>query len=194
MVGPRPHGPIFLHPWCYLFKTNLFLLGSRSPTPGIETSTDQKGGRRWEAGRLYRISDLVAGQLAHVEDDLDRCTGLTGIMQFLRTSPRVTFRIFILSFNTRIWSIWHIWARQIWSNGVSLKNLAKCSSEALDFRPIGPSSQKLWPNQFFGWFPHRNYFVKLQMGGPEKSIGPWIWNLAWSLVLPNQTHMQKIEA
>ena len=90
-VGPRPHGPIFLHPWCYLFKTNLFLLGSRSPTPGIETSTDQKGGRRWEAGRGYRISDLVAGQLAGVEDDLDRCTGLTGIMQFLRTSPESHF-------------------------------------------------------------------------------------------------------
>ena len=32
------------------------------------------------------------------------------------------------------------------------------------------------------------------MGGAEKFIGLWIWNLAWSLVLPNQTHMQKIEA
>ena len=29
------------------------------------------------------------------------------------------------------WPNMHIWARQIWSSGMSLKNLAKCSSDAL---------------------------------------------------------------
>ena len=55
-------------------------------------------------------------------------------------------------------------------------------------RSIGPSGQKLWPNQIFGWFPHC-YNVKLQMGGPETFMGLQIWNLAWSLVLPN-THAE----
>ena len=63
--------------------------------------------------------------------------------------------------NMHIWV--HIWARKIWSSGVSLKRSCKMQFRRVGLRSIGPSSQKLWPNQIFGRFPHCNYNVKLKM-------------------------------
>ena len=40
--------------------------------------------------------------------------------------------------------------------GCPWEDLAKCSSYTFGLRSIGPSSQKLWPNQIFGWSPHCN--------------------------------------
>ena len=56
---------------------------------------------------------------------------------------------FIHTFDWRV-----LWARQIWSSGVSLKRSCKMQFTRVGLRSIGPSSQKLWPNQIFGWFPH----------------------------------------
>ena len=59
-----------------------------------------------------------------------------------------------------IWHILvHIWARAIWS----LKRSCKMQFRRVGLRSIGPSSQKLWPNQIFGRFPHCNYNVKLRI-------------------------------
>ena len=63
--------------------------------------------------------------------------------------------------NMHIWV--HIWARAIWSSGVSLKRSCKMQFRRVGLRSIGPSSQKLWPNQIFGRFPHCNYNVKLKI-------------------------------
>ena len=63
--------------------------------------------------------------------------------------------------NMHIWV--HIWARKIWSSGVSLKRSCKMQFRRVGLRSIGPSSQKLWPNQIFGRFPHCNYNVKLKI-------------------------------
>ena len=41
----------------------------------------------------------------------------------------------------------HIWVRQIWSSGVSLKRSCKMLFRRVGLRSIGPSSQKLWPYQ-----------------------------------------------
>ena len=38
----------------------------------------------------------------------------------------------------------------------------KILQNAVQIRSIGPSSQKLWPNQIFGQFPHCNYSVTLE--------------------------------
>ena len=47
-----------------------------------------------------------------------------------------------------IWHIWaDTWARQIWSSGVYLKISCKMQFRRVGLRSIGPSSQKLWPNQ-----------------------------------------------
>ena len=54
--------------------------------------------------------------------------------------------------NMHIWV--HIWARAIWSSGVSLKRSCKMQFRRVGLRSIGPSSQKLWPNQSFGRSPH----------------------------------------
>ena len=62
----------------------------------------------------------------------------------------------------RIWA--HIWARQIWSSGVSLKRSCKMQFSCVGLRSIGPSSQKLRPNEIFGRFPHCNNYVKLKIG------------------------------
>ena len=77
--------------------------------------------------------------------------------------------------------------------GCPWKDLAKCSSR-VGLRSIGPSSQKLWPNWILGRFPHCNYNLKLQVGGNATFLGLWIWKESWRLILPNQTHMLKIEA
>ena len=71
--------------------------------------------------------------------------------------------------NMHIWVL--IWARDIWSSGVSLKRSCKMQFKRVVLRSIGPSRQKLWPNQMFGQFPHCNYNVKLQMGGPGSFRG-----------------------
>ena len=43
--------------------------------------------------------------------------------------------------------IWvHIWARAIWSSGVSLKRSCKMQFRRVGHRSIGHFSQKLWPN------------------------------------------------
>ena len=39
--------------------------------------------------------------------------------------------------------IWHIWARQIWSSGVSLRRSCKMQFTRVGLKSIGPSSQKL---------------------------------------------------
>ena len=61
--------------------------------------------------------------------------------------------------------IWHIWARAIWSSGCPWKRYCKMQFRRVGLRSIGPSSQKLWPSQIFGRFPHCNYNVKLQSSG-----------------------------
>ena len=71
--------------------------------------------------------------------------------------------------NMHIWV--HIWARQIWSSGVSLKRSCKMQFRRIGLRSIGPSSQKLWPNQIFGRFPHCNYNVKLKIAGKMSFMG-----------------------
>ena len=48
---------------------------------------------------------------------------------------------------------WHIWSRQIWSSGVSLKRSCKMQFRRAGLRSIRPSSQKLWPNKFLADFP-----------------------------------------
>ena len=65
----------------------------------------------------------------------------------------------------------HIWVRQIWSSGVSLKRSCKMLFRRIGLRSIGPSSQKLWPNQIFGRFPHCNYNVKLKMACTMSFMG-----------------------
>ena len=65
----------------------------------------------------------------------------------------------------------HIFTRQIWSSGVSLKRSCKMLFRRVGLRSIGPSSQKLWPNQFFGRFPHCNYNVKLKMARQMSFMG-----------------------
>ena len=53
--------------------------------------------------------------------------------------------------NMHIWV--HIWARKIWSSGVSLKRSCKMQFRRVGLRSIGPSSQKLWHNQIFVGHP-----------------------------------------
>ena len=71
--------------------------------------------------------------------------------------------------NMHIWV--HIWARQIWLSGVSLKRSCKMQFRRVGLRSIGPSNQKLWPNQIFGRFPHCNYNVKLKMACTIAFVG-----------------------
>ena len=91
----------------------------------------------------------------------------------------------------RIWA--HIWACQIWSSGVSLKRSCKMQFRRVGLRSIGPSSQKLWPNQIFGWFPHCNYNVNFICVALRHL---WVYKFeekkSWSLVLLKGTRMQKI--
>ena len=82
----------------------------------------------------------------------------------LKTSTNTEFGVFGCS-----WA--RIWARQIWSSGVSLKRSCKMLFRRVGLRSIGPSSQKLWPNKIFGWFLHCNEIVKLHTGGPGSFIG-----------------------
>ena len=58
----------------------------------------------------------------------------------------------------------HIWVRKIWWSEVSRKRSCKMQFRHVGLRSIGPSSQKLWPNQFFCRSPHCNYNIKLEMG------------------------------
>ena len=60
--------------------------------------------------------------------------------------------------NMHIWVL--IWARQIWSSGVSLKRSCKKQFRRVGLRSIGPSSPKLC-----------NYNVKLKM-----ACGLWVYN------------------
>ena len=63
--------------------------------------------------------------------------------------------------------IWvHIWARAIWSSGVSLKRSCKMQFRRIGLRSIGP-------NQIFGRFPHCNYNVKLKIAG---KMSFWVYN------------------
>ena len=71
--------------------------------------------------------------------------------------------------NMHIWV--QIWARAIWSSGVSLKRSCKMQFRRIGLRSIGPSSQKLWPNQIFGRFPHCNYNVKLKIAARMSCMG-----------------------
>ena len=82
------------------------------------------------------------------------------------------WRAKICIFDGHIWHIWaRIWARQIWSSGVSLKRSCKMQFRRVVFRSIGPSTQNLWPYQFVCQFPHCNYNVKLQSGGRSRFTG-----------------------
>ena len=70
------------------------------------------------------------------------------------------WRAKICIFDGHIWHIWaRIWAPQIWSSGVSLKRSCKMQFRRVVFWSIGPTTQKIWPNQFVGRFPHCNYNV-----------------------------------
>ena len=69
--------------------------------------------------------------------------------------------------NTVFWA--RVVACQIWSSGGSLKRSCKMQFRRVGLRSIGPSSQKLWPNQIFGRFPHFNYNVKVQIGGARNA-------------------------
>ena len=89
------------------------------------------------------------------------------IQPWLPTSSSIKNRVSQKNQKSEFWHIWHIWvhiwARAIWSSGVSLKRSCKMQFRRVGLRSIGPSSQKLWPNQIFGRFPHCNYNVKLKM-------------------------------
>ena len=69
-----------------------------------------------------------------------------------------------------IWHIWaRIWARQIWSSGVSLKRSCKVQFRRVGLRSIWPSSQKSWPNFICGptsaWWPWGIYWsINLKFG------------------------------
>ena len=57
---------------------------------------------------------------------------------------QLTPLVFIFGIFGHIWHIWvHIWARAIWSSGVSLKRSCKMQFRRIGLRSIGPSSQKL---------------------------------------------------
>ena len=55
--------------------------------------------------------------------------------------------------------------------GVPEKILQNAVQTHIGLRSIGPSSQKLWPNQIFGRFPHCNYNVKLKMARQMSFMG-----------------------
>ena len=58
-------------------------------------------------------------------------------------APKYSYLAYLAIFG----HIWHIWARKIWSCGVSLKRSCKMQfSNRVGLRSIGPSSQKLQPN------------------------------------------------
>ena len=101
-------------------------------------------------------------------------------LDFASNLCRVAFAILVMFFTVvsllgifgHIWHIWvHILARAIWSSGVSLKRSCKMQFRRVGLRSIGPSSQKLWPNQIFGRFPHCNYNVKLKMARQMSFMG-----------------------
>ena len=69
----------------------------------------------------------------------------------------------------------YLGAPYIWWSGVSLKRSCKMLFRCVGLGSIGPSSQKLWPNQIFGWFPHCNYNVKLKSGGYSRFMGLLCW-------------------
>ena len=75
--------------------------------------------------------------------------------------------------DTKLDQIWpnmpnmHIWVRQIWSSGVSLKRSCKKQFRRVGLRSMGPSSQKLWPILIFAPGPGIN-FVKERMTLPQK--------------------------
>ena len=75
----------------------------------------------------------------------------------------------------QIWPNVHIWARQIWSSGVSLRRSCKMQFRYVDLRSIGPPSQKLWPNFICARFPHCNY-----NGGAISKGRRHIWQNAFS--------------
>ena len=85
----------------------------------------------------------------------------------------------------QIWPNVHIFARQIWSSGVSLRRSCKMQFRRINLRSIGPSSRKLRLNLIFGRFSHCNL---------ERFMGLWIWNFTSGLVLPNRMHRPKIAA
>ena len=87
-----------------------------------------------------------------------------------------------------IWHIWKpIWARQIWSIGVSLKRSSKMQFKRVGHRSIGHSSQKFQPN-FFGRYPHYNYNVKLQSGGRNRFMGLLCWKFLCVIFQPSCIH------
>ena len=111
--------------------------------------------------------DLRPTRLNCILQDLFRDTPLDHILR-----AQICTQICIFGIFGHIWHIWaRIWAPQIWSSGVSLKRSCKMQFRRVGLRSIGPSSQKLWPNQIFGWSPHCNYNVKLQIGGNETFMG-----------------------
>ena len=105
--------------------------------------------------------DLRPTRLNCILQDLFRDTPHDHILR-----AQICTQICIFGIFGHIWHIWvHIWARKIWSSGVSLKRSCKMQFRRVGLRSIGPSSQKLWQNQIFDRFPRCNYNVKLQSGG-----------------------------
>ena len=84
-------------------------------------------------------NDLRATRLNCILQDLFRDTPLDHIWgaqiraQICQIWPNMP--------NMHIWV--HIWARKIWSSGVSLKRSCKMQFRRVGLRSIGPSSQKL---------------------------------------------------
>ena len=77
-------------------------------------------------------------------------------LHLYRLSPECVFNcnIYFYAPICQIWLIMpnmHIWVCQIWSSGVPLKRSCRMQFRRVGLRSIGPSSQKLWPNQNFGW-------------------------------------------
>ena len=70
-----------------------------------------------------------------------------------------------------------IWVREIWSSGVSLKRYCKIQFSRVDFRSMGPPSQKLSPN-LICLIPHCNY--KRRWGGVSSKRSIHIWENAFS--------------
>ena len=82
------------------------------------------------------------------------------------------YQICIFGIFGHIWHIWvHIWARAIWSSGVSLKRSCKMQFRRVGLRSIGPSSQKLWPNLIFA---DLLIGISCDVRGREGSSGGWI--------------------
>ena len=88
--------------------------------------------------------------------------------------------------NMHIWV--HIWARKIWSSGVSLKRSCKMQFRRADLASIGSPSQKLWPNVIFAWFPqcnHNTNYLRCGVTGWTCFVSIFLFSLSFLYNLAN---------